>query len=268
MSAVPDEIGQAWVAALLDPGLPCPPGLRAWNGSDPVARLAVHRNNMLASLVDGLAATFPVVQALVGEAFFRAMAAVFVRAAPPVSPVLAGYGGGLPDFIASFGPARGLPYLADVARLEFARVQAFHAADAPVLTAQAAAAALAHGERIGELRLVCHPAWQLLRSSHPIVALWAAHQADGEGSADDCRLAAIDLDQAECALVLRPGLEVHVLALGPGAAAFADALGRQVCLADAAGAAAAADTGFELAATLSLLLAQGALVAMTLPDPV
>ena len=77
-----------WAQALLDPEADCPPGLTTWNSSDPATRFAVYRNNVVCSLVDGLAAAFPVVQALVGEDFFRAMAAVFVRRAPPRSPVL------------------------------------------------------------------------------------------------------------------------------------------------------------------------------------
>ena len=43
-------------AALLDPGLPCPPGFTTWNGSDPTRRLAVHRNNIVVSLIDALSA--------------------------------------------------------------------------------------------------------------------------------------------------------------------------------------------------------------------
>ena len=66
--------------ALLDPGAACPPGLRSWNGSDPGARFAVHRNNVVVSLIDALADGFPVTQELVGEAFFRAMARVHVLA--------------------------------------------------------------------------------------------------------------------------------------------------------------------------------------------
>ena len=70
----------AFADALLDPARPCPPGLRTWNGSDPARRLAVYRNNVVSSLIDALADTFPVVQRLVGTEFFRAMAGVF---APP-----------------------------------------------------------------------------------------------------------------------------------------------------------------------------------------
>ncbi len=250
-----------WSAALLDPTLPCPPGLVVWDASDATRRLAVYRNNVLGSLIDGLATSFPVVQALVGEDFFRAMAAVFVRAAPPRSAVLARYGDGFASFIAGFAPAGGLRYLPDIARLEHARIQAFHAADAPVLTAADAAPALNLGERTGELRLVCHPAMHLVRSAHPVVALWAAHQDDA-----DIALADIDLDQAESALVLRPALTVHVIALTPGAAAFARVLRSQADLASAAADAAQADPGFDLSATLSLLLVQGALTAVLLPE--
>ena len=89
----------AFAAALLDPDQPCPPGLRAWNGSDPTARLAVYRNNVVGSLIDALADTFPVAQELVGEAFFRAMAGVFARQAPPRSRILAHYGEGFAEFI-------------------------------------------------------------------------------------------------------------------------------------------------------------------------
>ncbi len=249
-----------FAAALLDPTRPCPPGLTVWNRSDPTRRLAVYRNNVLGSLVDGLATSFPVVQALVGEDFFRAMAAVFVRAAPPCSPVLAQYGSGFADFIASFTPAGGLPYLPDIARLEFARIQAFHAADAPVLSMADAASALADSERTGGLQLVCHPAWGLVRSAHPVVALWAAHQDDATVA-----LADIDLEQAESALVLRPALTVHVIALAHGAAAFASALARQADLASAAAESAQIDPEFDLATILSLLLVQGALTAVQHP---
>ncbi len=140
-----------FAVALLDPGRPCPPGLRAWNGSEPAARLAVYRNNVLASLIDTLAETFPVLRELAGAEFFRAMASVFARSAPPSSPVLARYGDGLAAFVEGFGPARERPCLADVARLELARVRAQDAADAAPLGPDAVRAALASGAPPGEL---------------------------------------------------------------------------------------------------------------------
>jgi len=249
-----------FAAALLDPELPCPAGLRGWNGADPARRFAVHRNNVVASLVQALADTFPVVQALVGPEFFRAMAAVFVRGHPPASPQLHRYGGELPAFIEGFAPAAGLPYLADVARLELARVAACHAADAEPLSSADAARVLACGERVGELRLLLHPALRWLASPHPVVSLWAAHQ--GEGALED-----VDLAQGESALVLRPALEVRVLRCDAATIAFVEALHGGASFGQAA-AAAASMPGFDLAAILSLLMAHGALSAIVLPEEV
>ena len=74
----------AFAEALLSPESDHPPGLRTWNGSDPGPRFAVYRNNLVVSLVDALADTYPVVQEMVGVEFFRAMAREFVRAASGV----------------------------------------------------------------------------------------------------------------------------------------------------------------------------------------
>ncbi len=249
----------AFAAALLDPDRTCPEGLRAWNGSDPGARLAVYRNNVLGSLVDALAATFPVVQELVGESFFRAMASVFVRRSPPRSRVLAHYGFDFPPFIAQFEPARQVPYLADVARLEVARVRAYYAADAEAVAAEAVAVALAAGgDRIGELQLVLQPSLSTVESPHAVVSLWAAHQGEGE-------LGAVDVDVPECAFVVRPGLDVLVLKAPAGAAAFVAAIRQGGRLGDAATLAADAAPAFDLTATLSLLLGHGALTSLHLP---
>ncbi|MCP2936872.1 DNA-binding domain-containing protein, partial [Salmonella enterica subsp. enterica serovar Typhimurium] len=67
---------------------------------------------------------------IVGAEFFRAMARVYVRVQPPRSPIMLDYGAGLPDFIRSFEPAAVLPYLEDVARIERAWTEAYHAPEA------------------------------------------------------------------------------------------------------------------------------------------
>lgn len=248
----------AFAAALLDPGRPCPPGLRAWNGSDPTPRLAVYRNNVVGSLIDALAATFPVVQELVGVAFFRAMAGVFVRQSPPRQCILARYGQALPEFIEKFEPARALPYLADMARLELARVSAYHAADAEPVARGIVGRALASGERIDQLCLACHPSLGALRSRFAVVSLWAAHQ----GSA---AIETVNIDGAESAIVLRQGLDVLVLPAPTGAVEFVLAIQQNAGLGEATAIAASVAPGFDLTATLSLLLAHGALSSIHLP---
>lgn len=204
---------EAFVKPLLNPELPPPPGLKAWNGSDPGVRYAVYRNNVVMSLIDALADTFPVVRQLVGEAFFRAMACEYIYRHPPRSPVLARYGEGFADFVAGFEPAFCVPYLADVARLEWAWVCAFHAADARSLPVQEMAKLLDQPERLPATRLLFAPSAHLLRSEFAVVSIWQAHQADG-------KLGGIDTMQAEAALVVRPQLEVQLIPLSLSAAVF------------------------------------------------
>jgi len=247
-----------FAAALLDPCAPCPTGLQAWNRSDPAKRFDVHRNNVASSLIEALADTFPVVQALVGTEFFRAMAGAFVRHAPPRSRLLVRYGSGFADFIERFEPARGVPYLADIARLEMARVEAFHAADAPPLTASAANQAMAIGERIGELRFGLHPSLRLVRSAHALVSIWAAHQGHGD-------LSAVDPWLPEAALVVRPHLDVLVVRCDAGAVEFALCLSRGSDLAESAATAASLAPQFDLSATLALLVGHGAIMSIELP---
>jgi hypothetical protein len=243
-----DVNASAFAAALLDPALPCPPGFVTWNGSDPARRFAVYRNNVIVSLVDALAETFPVVQALVGPEFFRAMAASFVRQTPPHAPALAHYGLGLAAFIEGFEPARPLPYLPDMARLEHARVRAYHAADAECVSAEVLRQALARPERLAALRLVCHPSVQVVRSCHAVVSLWAAHQLDGADLPDPHA-------GPEAALVLRDGLDVLVLPVDERVAAFVGALLQGKPLAEAA----AGAPGADLPQALGMLARHGAL---------
>ncbi|OGB30321.1 MAG: DUF2063 domain-containing protein [Burkholderiales bacterium RIFCSPLOWO2_12_FULL_61_40] len=250
---------QAFFEALLDPRQSAPSGLCAWNGSDPAVRFAVYRNNVLVSLVDALADTYPVAQELVGEPFFRAMARLFVRQEPPRSRVLAFYGESFPTFIENFAPAASVPYLADVARLELLRVRAYHAADGAALPADALAQALAQPDTLAELVLGLHPSVGLLRSRYAVVSLWAAHQ--GVGALSD-----VDPALPENALLVRPGLEVELLRLDAGASALVAALQQGTPLGPAAAQASQADADFDLASSVALLIRTHALSSITHPD--
>lgn len=248
----------AFAAALLSPGNACPAGLRIHNGSDPETRFAVYRNNVVSSLIDALADTFPVAQALVGAEFFRAMAKLFVLAAPPRSRVLAAYGEAFPDFVQTFEPARSVPYLADVARLEMARVRAHHAADCTPLTAAAIADATGAPEDLPRLQVTFHPSLAVARSDFAVVSLWAAHQGLGD-------IAGVDPYVPEDALVVRNGLEVEVIRLAPGSAVFVRALAAGDELAGAVSRAQADAPAFDLPATLAILIRTGAIAALSLP---
>ena len=236
----------AFSAALLDPGFACPPGLAAWNGSDPAQRFAVYRNNVIVSLIDALADTFPVTQTLVGEDFFRPMARLFVHAHPPQSPVLANYGGAFPDFVERFPPAARVPYLAAVARLEMARVAAYHAADVPALSVTQLATILADEAALPTRCLTLHPSVGVLQSAYAIVSLWSAHQGL-------LAIEAVVPEVAQTALILRCGLDVEIYSIPPAAGRFIQQLQTGKPLGAAAG------EDFDLAPILGLLIRKGVL---------
>lgn len=206
----------AFAAALLDPRKACPPGLVSANGAAPESRFAVHRNNVLSSLINALADNYPVVVQLVGEEFFRAMAGVYVQSTPPRSPVMNDYGGDFAEFIEHFEPAASVPYLADVARLERLHVQAWHAADAEPMAQERIVAALSSPMLAGDLKIGLHPSLRLLQSPYAVVTIWAAHQHQAP--------APFETLPAQNALVLRNGLDVEVFAISRAAHGFIAAL--------------------------------------------
>lgn len=244
-----------WAAALLDPNLPPPPGVVAWNGSDPAQRLGVYRNNVVVSLVDALASTFPVTQALVGKAFFRAMGQTFVRRQPPCHPVLSAYGEGFPSFVEQFPPAASVPYLADVARLEWLRLQVLHAADAQALSLQEAQAWLADPDRLTQQTCTLVPALQTLSTPHAAVSIWAAHQPDSGLCLEN-----VNTHQAEAALVFRTGWDVMVLQVSPATVCLVAQLRSGHTWGDALAAATLTDPEWDVAQALVCLF-QHALIA-------
>lgn len=248
-----------WASALLDPERPVAPGLKAWNHSDAAVRFAVHRNNVVSSLIDALAQTFPVVQALVGPEFFRAMAGVFVRGFPPTSKILAFYGAGFPEFLSKFEPAKTVPYLVDVARLEMARVTAYHAADAQPLTEAAKTVALNGGDAVQNLRMIFHPSLTVFDSEFAAVSIWAAHQ-----TSDSIDLSGLDINTAESALVFRREFDAVVMPVPAGTVCLVNMLSQSVALGEAADHVGVQYPDFELTEALGLIFYNELVVSIEL----
>lgn len=262
------EVDQhAFAAALLVPAMAIPAGIRAGgsqerrhDGQDQQRRFAVHRNNVVVSLVDALAATFPVSQALVGEEFFRAMARERVQADPPRSPVLIEYAQEFPDFVAGFAPAAGVPYLADVARIEALRVRAYHAADASPAPESLYRELLAAPEALAAARMTLHPACHWLHSDYAAHSIWLAHQ--GLEDPASASLDGIDIERAEDVLIARPEFVVVVATLPRGATGFLEALRDGQTLASAFAAARAAVDDVDPGVLFTLLIQHGRAVVV------
>lgn len=227
-----------FIAALLDPSHPVPTGLVRPDGQPAGKRFDVYRNNVAVGLTEALQAAFPVVQKLVGEAFFTAMAGVFLRAHPPTSRIMMLYGDAFPDFLAGFYPVAAYPYLPDVARIEQALRESYHARDA--LPLPMSAFAIPEPELLAA-RVTFAPTLRLIRSTWPIHAIWRFNTQGG----------AQPEPGPEDVLVLRPEFDPAPHVLPPGGGAFVAHL-----LAGATLGQALADSppDFNLPAVMTLLL--------------
>lgn len=248
----------AFAKAILDPDRPVPPGLIGPDGEPSAKRFAVYRNNVVTGLVETLKAAFPAVRRIVGDAFFSGMARIYVAREPPNSPIMLDYGAGFADFVGAFEPAASLPYLRDVARLERAWVEAYHAADSAPL--DLAAFGRIDPAEVPFISLALHPSLRILRSSFPAATIW---QMNVEGGVP----AAVRIeDGGEDILVARPLAEIAVRVLPAGAAAFIQALAEGAAIGKATTSALADDPRFDLAATLAGLLTAQAIVGWRLSE--
>lgn len=223
---------------------------------DAQRRLEIHRNNILASLSEALAKNFPVVCRLVGRRYFDHAAAAFIRTAPPADPRLSHYGAGFGDFLARFCPD--LPYLAEVARLEWLVNEAIHDGwEQPITLAQARL-----GVRSGDIFLKLQPSIRIFESTWPALAVWQANQPE---VAEPPQLE-IALGE-ENLLVHRRQDKILFTRIDPATASFVGLLRQSASLKDAAIAALALDPMFDLATALALLFASELVIdqAQTVP---
>jgi hypothetical protein len=214
------------------------------------ARLRIYRHHVRHSLTTVLAATFPTVRTLVGEEFFAGMARGFLESDLPQLPVLSEYGAGFADYVASFEPARGLPYLADMARLDWALNLAFHTD--PGATLDAAALGAVAPERLPSLRLRLANGISLLNAPFPLDRIWAVSQP---GASDE----KVEMIEGQTALLVRAD---GFVALQAGEAAFLTALAAGKALDRAAGAGVAADPGFDLSTCFARFLGMAVFAAL------
>lgn len=243
------KLQEHFTRALFDAELAIPTEICTWNQSDPTQRFAIYRNNVIASLVNALVDTFPVCFVLVGEEFFRAMARIFVQEQPPKSRILAYYGRDFAHFIAQFPPATSVPYLADIARLEYARVLSFHARDEAILSQEKLAEMLADPSQLANLGFEFQDSVQVILSDYAIASIWAAHQDDHEIPLEN-----IDPNIPESALILRHEYQVEVFKLSRAEGFFVQSLMQDASLGAAAQTAFALDGAFDLSRLLHFLI--------------
>ncbi|MBB6143034.1 hypothetical protein HNQ77_000978 [Silvibacterium bohemicum] len=218
----------------------------------------VYVHHARASLCIAIEEAFPITKRLVGADFFTAMAGQFVTAHPPTQGWLSSYGEAFPRFVAQYPAAADLAYLADVARIEWARVRAASAPDDPGLDLKSLATL--DEAALGSLCLSLHGAATLVCSLFPVFDIWQAHlHVDGDDQVPEIDLAA----GPQHVLVTRAGpLEVNVSVLYPSDAAFMAALMKNESFAAACEVAVSTETDYDLGSRLGDLVCRRALAAL------
>lgn len=247
------DFSAAFAAGLTDPERATPDDVVGPGSKGAVKRYNVYRNNVTVSLIDALAAVYPAVQRITGVEFFRAMARFHVRATPPTSPLLFEYGREFPSFIEAYDYAQNMPWLADVARIERAWLDAYHAADAAPLSSDSLSSILPGG--LGNLVFTPHPATRIVRSTYPAVAIFAMNRV--EGAVTTLRSSA-----AEDALITRPEMDVMVRRLPAGGACFLVSLLGGHTLGAAAAIAFAEEPAFDLPGNIAGMIEAGVFRAL------
>jgi hypothetical protein len=240
---------RAFTAALDDPSTAPPPMTHGRTGAPDARRFAVYRNNVAVGLIGALEARYPVSRRIAGEELFGAMARAFAHARRPRSPVMIAYGGEFPEFLAGCEGVESC--LVDVARLENAWVEAYHAEDTSVASVIELAAL--DPASLPGTRIVFHPPARLLRFATPAASVWASAQNSDlpviltEGPGED-------------ALITRPDCDVQVRVLPPLAYDFALRLREGATLIEAA--AAMNDPAFDFGTHLVGLVESGAVASI------
>ncbi len=247
------EFATRFSSALMDPAGMTPRDVIGPRGKAAHKRYNVYRNNVTVSLIDAIAAVFPAVQRDRGYRLFRGMARLHVRATPPTSPLLFEYGRDFPAFVEGFEHTQDLPWLADVARIERAWLDAYHATDSTPLSIEKLGEI--RPDKLGDIVFTPHPAMRIVESAYPSVTIFAANRGDNP-------VTPIRSKVAEAALITRPEMEVVVQLLPTGGALFLKELAKGEKLAAAASAAAAKTGAFDLSLNITGMIEAGAFTSI------
>lgn len=249
----------AWAQALMQGEVGAPRDWRATNGSDARVRFDVYRNNVWSSWVQALVEIYPVLSRVMGDAIFRDMALLYVGEQPPRDVVLAHYGQGVADFLqrlmlgSSANAAKSAVWWPDLARLEYARVQSFHAADATTLSTLMLKDWRRQSQGLHDVVFTFQPNVQVVHSAWSVSRVWLAYQQEAVSEPIECQ------PEPESVLVCRDVWDVVMVRITSASGKFLDRLRKGDTLGEAAHASLAQDALFDLPETLALLLRYGCL---------
>ena len=257
LESPPIRLQRTFAEAILSGDAPIPATIREASGPAHASRFSVYRNNVVAGLINAVSVRYPVVRKLLWDDAFNRVAHQYVVSEPPRSPVLLQYGESFPQFLRGIGQGAAANYLADVAEIESARTRAYHAADAAPLSREEFSAV--PPDEWPELRIALHPSVALLKSDFPVVSIWRANLYANDNT--------LEVWRPECALIVRPHLQVDVHIVSAGVYAFIAALADGQTVGAAIAKASAEAPDFYLAESFNVLISANIVVGLASHSP-
>lgn len=221
------------------------------------ARLSIYRTNLREGFIQALASSFPVVERLVGNDFFRKTVRDFQLEHPSRSGDLANAGAPFPEFLRARFASGDFAWLPDVADLEWAIECVATAPWNASEVSESLAGVPAH--RFEDLCFEPSAATRLVESRFPIGRIWQTNQPGAPAEN-------VDLDSGADHLLVRWRDGLEFVRLSRADFVFARMLARGTPLGLATDASLAIDRGFDLVRTLRALFQAGAFMRAALAD--
>ncbi len=178
------------------------------------ARMQLYRDSAMGNIIAPLELTYPVIKDLVGNDFFDLMCHKYIENHWPTSGNMNDYGTEFAGFIKGLEQTNSLPYLSDIARLEWL----FHLsslADDKEQSDWSKFSELTEDE-LSKVKIDLHPSTMLITSEYPILKIWEMCK---EGKAEK-----LNLEQGVNALLVRKDLKVNLYPIENNERAFLQAL--------------------------------------------
>lgn len=150
-------------------------------------RVDIYRNNTHGSLQNTLSQVFPVCEALVGENYFKQLAAAYVSDHPSLDRNLDEYGAEFPqsltDLIEIREELHALSYLDDVAQLEWLIHQSYYSDNRSTFDIEQFSQLSA--EQQTQVRFKLAVDISLMQSPYPVYDIWLKHQPESSSISDE-----------------------------------------------------------------------------------
>ena len=230
------------------------PEMISSHGNNSLDRFNIYRNNVFVSLTEAIASSFPACFALVGENFFNALARAYIDEVMPQSPLIYLYAEKFPDFLQNFTPAKKIPYLADLARLEWEFLKSTHAKDAvPLMIDELQKIEADH------MPICCftmHPSLFIGQSNWQIADLWIKIRHDPARSIEK-------IEETQFYLIIRPHLQTQIHIISKAMHNFMRKLSKNISFAQASEETIEAYPDFNLGENLAHLFSLGCIEKIT-----